>query len=287
MRGKKLLWFICFFILVFPSIIFGQNRIRDDSLSHKQERKIKREDFKKTQQRYFLNLETVYARLYTEAAFELVDGFLTAKIGLEDNLGLPGQRTFFTGTFMHRFTPASGLYARYYGINRRENKVTEEDFIFLDDTIPAGTSSTAYFNTQVISAGYLLSIKQDPNMFLGAYFNIYLIWLETGVESDIGNINAKLDYAVPLPNFGLLAMFRLKEWLFLEGTIGFFSLKLEDFDGSLFDFSARLVFKPTKWLGINLNYQEFDIRVNFPFEDINTTIEYNFRGPGIGLNFSF
>ncbi|NJN26361.1 MAG: hypothetical protein HC819_10470 [Cyclobacteriaceae bacterium] len=219
--------------------------------------------------------------------FELVEDLLTAKVGLEDNLGLPGKRAFFTAAFIHRFTPTSGIYVNYYGINRSENHVTDRDIIFQTDTIPAGTASMVYFNTQVISTGYLLSLVQDPNTFLGAYFNLYFMWLKTGVRSDLGSIDTEVNYVAPLPNFGIVAMFKIKSWLFLEGNVGFFSLKMNDFDGTLYDFSARLNFRPTRWLGFTMSYQEFDIRVGFPYESIYTTVDYNFRGPALGVNLSF
>jgi hypothetical protein len=219
--------------------------------------------------------------------FEILDELLTATVGLEDNLGLPGKRTFLTAVFIHRFTPVSGIYVNYYGINRTEHHETERDIIFHSDTIPAGTKSNVFFNTQVVSMGYLLSLKQDPNAFLGAYFNLYLMWLQTGVSSDIGSIDTKVSFAAPLPNFGLVAMFRLNSWLHLEGNVGFFSLKMDEFDGTLFDFNMSLNFKPTNWLGFSVSYQEFDIRVGFPYESIHTTVDYNFRGPALGLNFTF
>lgn len=65
----------------------------------------------------------------------------------------------------------------------------EEDLIFQNDTIPAGTESNVHFNTQVISLGYLLSILKDPKSFLGAYFNLYFMMLDTGDRSDIGNVD--------------------------------------------------------------------------------------------------
>lgn len=82
-------------------------------------------------------------------------------------------------------------------------------------------------------------------------------------------------------------MFKLKNWLILDGNVGFFALKINDFDGTLFDFSLRLNIKPNYWLGLSLSYQEFDIRVGFPFEEVYTTVDYNFRGPALGVNFTF
>jgi hypothetical protein len=266
---------------------FGQKFHLQDSLTRKETKKMKREEFHKTQKRSLLKFGAVNARLDTKVEFDIVDGLLTAKVGLEENLGLPGKRTFFTSVFIHRFTPASGIYVNYYGINRAEYFVTEKDIIFQTDTIPSGTTSKVFFNTQVISMGYLLSLIQDPNAFLGTYFNLYLMWLKTGVNSDIGGIDSEVSFAAPLPNFGMVAMFRLKAWLHLEGNVGFFALKVDDFDGTLFDLNISLNFKPIKWLGLSVSYQEFDIRVGFPYESIYTNVDYNFRGPALGVNFTF
>ena len=210
-----------------------------------------------------------------------------AKVELENDFGLPGNKSFFTASYINRFTPASGIYVNYYGINRSENRHTERDIVFKEDTIPAGVQSTGYFNTQVISMGYLYSIKQDPNAYLGAFFNIYFMWLDTGIKSDIGNVDAKVRLLAPLPNVGLIAMFKLNSWLSLNGDVGFFSLHTKDLKGSLYNFSANLLFKPLSWFAFDLSYQEFDIQVQFPYEEINTVVDYNFRGPALGLSFFF
>jgi hypothetical protein len=267
--------------------VFAQKYHHEDSLTREQSKKLKRDEFRKNTQRYFFEFAAVNAGLDTKVEFDILDELLTAKVGLEDNLGLPGKSAFLTAVFIHRITPASGIYVNYYGINRTEDHETEQDIIFHSDTIPAGTKSKVFFNTQVVSMGYLLSLKRDPNAFLGAYFNLYLMWLQTGASSDLGSIDTKVNFAAPLPNFGLVAMFRLNSWLHLEGNVGFFSLKMDDFDGTLFDFNMSLNFKPLHWLGLSVSYQEFDIRVGFPFESIYTTVDYNFRGPAVGLNFTF
>ena len=268
----------------------GQTNVtlsKSDSLSHKDRKRQRREEFRKNYDRYFFNFQSVFSNLDTELGFELADGLFTFKLGLEKNLGLPEKRTFYTGSFIDRLTPLSGIYAQYYGINRLENVITESDFIFLEDTIPAGTRSQAYFNTQVISVGYLLSILQDNDAFLGAFINIYMMWLDTGVNSDIGNIDVNLKFIAPLPNVGLAAMFKLTHWMYLNGEVGFFVIHTPNFGGSLYDLSIRLLFKPVRWFGISLAYEEFDVKVEFPFDNVNTTVDYNFKGPSLGLSFTF
>jgi len=244
-------------------------------------------EFRKDHRNIFLNAGSVFADLNTGVTFDLANGLFSVNLGLEDPLGLPEKRTFFNASLFYRISPVSGLYVQYYGIDRKKSFSIGSDIIFLRDTIPSGTMSMAYFDTRVISAGYMLSILQDPDAFLGAFFNIYLMQLETGVRSDIGNINSKVGLIAPLPNLGLNGMFKLADWLYLDWTVGFFSLHTADFSGSLYDLNATLNFRPAKWLGVGLSYQEFNVRVEFPEKGINTTVDYNFRGPKLGVTFIF
>lgn len=267
----------------FKSDTLNQNR-RESNVLKKEDQ---REELRKSHNRFIFETAFVYAKLTTQTSFELPSGWLTAKVGLEENLSLPGKRGFLSCVFIFRATPRSGLYLRYYGINRSKTFYTKNDFIFLRDTIPAGTYTNVYFNTQVISGGYLLSILKDPKSFLGAYFNVYLLILNTGVKSEIGNINERVELLAPLPNFGLVAMFRLAKWVDLNANVGFFSLYTPTFGGSIYELNVGLNFKPIRWLGLTLSYQEFDIRVFFPAKYINTVVEYNFRGPALGLKVNF
>lgn len=264
-----------------------QNDTLKDKAAKKTQRKAEREKLRNSNDRFKISFDYVYAKLDTEVSFELPAGNLNSVIGLENDLGLPSNSYFFTGSFLYRITPSSGLYTQYYGINRKETSQTQKDLIFKDETIPAGTDVEAHFNTQVISTGYLYSVLKDPNAYLGFYFNIYFMFVETGLQSAYGFQDLNVELIAPLPNFGILASFKLNKWLYFNGNIGFFALKLDDFGGSIHNYDFTFMAKPVHWLGIDLSYQVFDVMVEFPSDDINTEIDYNFRGPSIGLSFFF
>jgi hypothetical protein len=253
----------------------------------KEQREQEKSNLKYSHMRGFIKTSLVFAKLRTAGSFSGKDDLVSANISLEDNLGLPDKSIFFTGSIMYRFTPRSGLYVEYYGLNRRVSHTTTEELIFMRDTIPAGTEGSAFFNTQVISIGYLLSILKDPNAFLGVYFNAYGMLIETGFSADHSEIDPNLKFVAPLPSFGIVALFRLTKWLQLHGDIGFFSLQLDIFRGSIYTFDIALDFKPVRWLGITISYQSFNVDVYIPSNEINTTINYNFRGPAFGLSFVF
>ena len=257
------------------------------SKSRKEHRKQEKLQLKHSHQRMMIQGSAVYAKLRTTAAFELPGGVLSAKVSLENNFGLPDTRVFFSGSLLYRFTPRSGLFVEYYGLNRNENYTTQKELIFMKDTIPVGTSGEAFFNTQVLSAGYLLSILKDPNAFLGAYFNVYIMFIETGFNSTHGELNPNLSFTAPLPSFGLVAMFKINNWFLINGQVGFFNINLPTFGGKMYSFEIAAVFKPAKWLGLSISYQEFDVTVYFPSDKVNSTIDYNFRGPAFGISLIF
>lgn len=262
-----------------------------DTLSKKQKRKdnklARKLNLKQNYNRARIKLGYVYANLNTELSFDLANTVFSATLGLEDDLGLPESKYFLTGSFSYFFTPRSGLYMEYYGLKRQQGYQAGKDYIFLEDTIVAGTNGTTYFNTQVLSAGYLLTILRDKEVFLGAYFNIYLMEIGTGIKSNSGDLDTKVDLLAPLPSFGLISSLKLNKHLYLDGSIGFFSLHTNDFGGNIFSLNVSLVFKPSDFLGISLSYQEFDVNVFFQSDNIGTNIDYNFRGPALGIALNF
>jgi hypothetical protein len=258
----------------------------------KEERKKKKAEGKKmlkeTHSRFLLKYDYVFANLKTRVTVNGPKGILNLSLSLEDNLRLPSHAPFSSLAFIYRATLRSGLYVNYYGINRSKDIVTQEDLYFLGDTIPAGSGINTYFNTQIISAGYIFSALIKPDAYLGFYSNLYVISLKTGFSTKNGVRNANLVYAMPLPNFGFVGSFKLTKWLMFYGSIGVFSLYTENYGGIINNYNLSLGFIPTSWFAINLSYKEFNIRIYDNIErEIDAIVEYNFNGPAIGLTFKF
>ena len=281
-------------------ISFAQHAKKsNDALTHKKHRKeVKAERkaaLKESHKRFVLKGTSVFADLRTDMTFGIpyTDGLLTANLSLEDNFGLAANKTFFTGSFLYFITPRSGLYAQYYGIDRQNSHTTLKEYIFLGHTIPAGTDITAYFNTHVFSFGYLLTIMRDSRVFLGAYFNIFFMDLQTGVYTKENRIDEKVEFLLPLPNFGLIANFEILPWLYFDAAVGLFALNLENnyFEGSVYNVNGALVFKPLHWFGVSLSYEMFNIDVSDRYDIGDTyipySVKYHFSGPAVGLSFNF
>jgi len=264
-----------------------------DTVKNKKDKKSEKEaerlTLRNSNNRFFIKTGTVYANLNTNISFAFPDNHLIATLSLEDDFHLQSQDLFFTGSFMGRITPRSGIYFNYYGINRSEDSKTKREIIFRNDTIPINSDVKVYFNTQVVSVGYLYSVLKKPDAFLGLYFNVFFMFLDTGVSTKTyaGANDEQLKLTAPLPNFGVLADFKLNKWLYLNGNIGFFSLSTQGYGGSISSYNAELLAKPVRWLGVSLGYQEFDVNIHAPLDEVTAIVDYNFRGPLAGLTFYF
>ncbi len=255
--------------------------------SKKDKREQEKQDLKESNQRLFIRVNYVYAKLKTSLTFDVVNSIFSANISLEDNFKLPGSRFFFTGSLIYRFTPRSGIYAAYYGITRSTTHTTEKDYIFLGHTIPTGVTGTAFFNTRVLSVGYLLTVVQKKHAYLGAYFNVYVMNLSTGFQSERADIDLKLGITLPLPSFGFAAIFPVNNWFKIHANAGYFGLAFEDLGGAITNFELGFEFKPIHWLGLNLSYQSFDINVYDIQDGIDFIVDYNFKGPAFGVSVTF
>jgi len=258
----------------------------------KAERKKEKADgirmLKENHARFLIKYDLIFANLKTRVTVNGPQGILNLSLSLEDNLGLPSRSSFSSLAFVYRMTKRSGLYLNYYGINRSEDIVSQDDLYFLGDTIPAGSGINTYFNTQIVSVGYMLSALINPDAYLGFYANLYVISLKTGFSSKSGGKGESLILTMPLPNFGFVGSFRLTKHVMFYGSMGVFSLNTEDYGGVINNYNISLEFIPTRWFAINLSYKEFNIRVYDNIDkEIDAIVEYNFSGPAVGLTFKF
>lgn len=282
---------IVFGLLLVSFLSYAQSGIQGDSIDtfHKfKQRRIERNTQRKTERKNFkqqfrFGIEMSYAQLNSSVRFEEPNGIFSAKIDLEEHLGLKNDKFIFSGTFSYRITPRSGLYAYYYQINRKSENVLNRDIVFMDDTLKSGTSIHGTQNTKVLSFGYMLSILKDENAFLGVFFNIYMTYISAGTRIEGSNFDNEIGLFTPMPNFGLLASYKLTKWLRLAGGVGIMFLNTPYFSGSLNDANFLLEFIPIKSIGVSLGYYFFDVEVDGPVENFRVYGKYNFNGPTVGL----
>jgi hypothetical protein len=248
---------------------------------------IRKHERKNFHDHFLIGFGVTYADLNSSVRFEGPNGIASTKIDMERHLGFDAVRMIYSGSFVYRITPRSGLYALYYQLHRKKEYMLDRDIIFLRDTIHRGVLAGGFFNTNVLSIGYLLSILTEEKSFLGIYFNTYITKIRAGVYSEVLNFEKEVGVYAPMPNIGILARFDLTNWLTVSGGAGVFFINAYGLNGSFHDIHATVVLRPTKWLGLSLGYYIYDVNVGFPVEQFRAYVNYNFSGPNLGLHFKF
>ena len=282
-------------LLLFSVGSFAQNEVTIDSADKKQakiekkaERKEKRIYERKSLTQHFrIGLTGAYADLNSTIRFEGSKGLFSTQVNFERHLGLEDRNMIIAGSFIYRITPRSGFGATFYRLYRQASTNLENDIVYEGDTLKKGLLVKGYFNTDVFTFGYLLSILKDQKSFMGAYFNLYLINVQAGIRSEVFEFDESTGLVTPLPNFGIIAAFQLKKWVGITGGIGVFALNTEGLNGAFVDFNVEVEFNPTKWLGLTVGYYFFDVTIGWPVEDFKAIINYNYTGPSVGIGFKF
>lgn len=279
-------------LLFCPMLIRAQNNVSNKSTrlnkGLKNVRKEKRKLARKEMSDHFrIGLYGTYAFINSSARFEGPNSILSVNIDLEEHLGLTNEKMIYYGTFVYRFTPRSGINVMYYQLNRHKDQILDTDIIFLGDTIPKGNVLGGFMNTSIASIGYVFSIITDEHSFLGAFINVYFANVKVGINSDVFEIKKSTQYYAATPNFGIIASFKLKQWMSISAGIAFFFLSTEDWSGSFQDLQVTADFYPTKWLGLSIGYQSFNIQGTFPEEKFTAHLKYSIQGPAFGLKFTF
>ncbi len=272
------------------ALVFDTIPLTDTTQSKKEIKKVQRREARKNMKSYFLlSAGMTYAFLETQMRFIPNGGLISFQVGLEKNLGMQNKHIIASTSLIYRITPRSGFYGMYYGLNRNVKNVLGHDIYLPEDTIHAGAYVSVYFNTNVYSFGYLFSILTQPKSFLGFYFNVYLMDIKTGINSDIIRSRSYGSrFLAPLPNIGLIMDFELTKWFRLMGGMGaFFINSIDGVGGSFHNFELYTTFVPVKWLGASIGYQIFNVDVTSNEGKYLLNASYSYKGPSFKLTFRF
>ena len=139
--------------------------------------------------------------------------------------------TLASGTW--RFKPNHRIGFQSFSTRRSNTKVTEQELVIDDQTIPAGTELKTSAKTDFLVANYQYSLLRDDRVELSAMAGIYGARFKYGFDSTNPPRNIESKTTAPLPMFGIsLDTFLTPRWTvstFFEG----FALKVENVKGSI------------------------------------------------------
>ena len=156
----------------------------------------------------------------------------------------------------------------------------------------ASTSWGPFLGLQLrsLAARYLKNERADLGLGLG----LHVIDFDTSLRltGQLGNTVRKIgtertDLLVPLPNLLAYGTYAFTPKLSLDGSVAYFSLDYDDYDGSLFRGTINLEYRFTDHIGAGIGYNYTNMNLDIEDDDVTTEYDLNYTGPVVFLSAGF
>ena len=188
--------------------------------------------------------------------------------------------------FKWRFTKKWSFYSEYFKANYTTKRVLIDDIIADDYTFNAGSNvKVGYkinlfriFFGRVISTG----LKHELGAGLGAHILATKPFIEGNIivnESDNVFERVTGSATAPVPNIALWYYYAPTQKWALTVRVDWFSMKVNEYRGSLWDIAPGVSYQIIKNLGVALDYRYFKIDVDVNKDKWNGGMDLSFSGP--------
>lgn len=227
------------------------------------------------------------------------DGNIGTGISFEKNLGLDDSEGTVLLSVDWRMFKRHVLSYRYFDLDRSATTTSSTVTIAIGDEIfDVNLPIQSFFDITAheVSYSYSLLFDQKKELFVGVGLSLQDLSLGIqGTESspNPGEIlNSTLDSTAPLPtlNVGFDYAFSDK-WMF-QSRLGWLAVELdfgadEDLSGQIINANAGILWKAFKNVGFFAQYQLFDVDVDYVDRGVLFAIDYDYKGPLLGVAISF
>lgn len=213
-------------------------------------------------------------------------GQIGTEVSAEEDLGLKERNNMPAILASVRLGARWKLEAEYLSLERENSRTLSRSISWGDSTYTLGTTVSSSFSTEIyrLSVGY--SFVRDAQKEFGAVLGLHTTDLSARISaSSIGAESG--DVLAPLPTIGLYGAYALTPKWLLSARVDLFSLKYEEFDGSLTNFTAGVDYRIWRNLGLGVAWRYIDYDLNVTDPDFTGAWNYRFSGPLAYLVSSF
>lgn len=205
------------------------------------------------------------------------------------------QVTRFRLDGVYRFNERHHLRMMYTDYSRSADGTLDQDIDWGDDTLLAGTLVKAKTDFTILEAAYEYAFKHTEKMELAGTIGLHYTEFGASLKENIdtsggqvgGEIGGKASVSAPLPVIGLRGMWRLGHDFYLDAQVQYFALAIDEYDGSILNYRAALLWQPKKYVGIGIGYDSFNVNMDVKKPKFTGSMDWTYQGPQIFYNIGF
>ena len=195
-----------------------------------------------------------------------------------------------------RFADRHKVRMLWFNNSSTGSKTFERDIEWDDVVYPASAKIKGEFNFDIYELAYEYAFLRREKYELTGTFGIHYTDLALslkgrgtieGQEPVSGSIKREASVGAPLPVFGLRGLWNLSRDFWLDASVQYFALSIDQYDGSITDYKAVVMWQPKKWLGIGAGYNKFAVDLDIDTSNFKGSLDWNYSGPMIFYSVAF
>ena len=236
--------------------------------------------------------------LDTEIVITDEDGNLGTGINFEQNLGLDDRKATALFAVDWHFARRHAVEYRHFQLNRSAAGTSSVAIRIGDQTFDVDLPIKSFFDITASEIAYSYSVLLDERKHFYLGLGISIQDLALGIQGTESSPNpgeilsTQLDSTAPLPtlNIGFDYAFTDK-WIFVS-RLGWLAVELdfaadESLSGAIYNANAGIKWKAFENVGFFLEYQLFDVNVDYLVGQALFALQYDYYGPVLGVNVTF
>lgn len=211
-----------------------------------------------------------------------------SNVDLESDLGFDENVNLFVLGGYWRFAKKHRFYFGYYGFDRDATKTLTREIEWDDKVFVADAKLQSEWEVDFIYGKYGYSFYQGNKWELSGSLGIY--FLDTSItlrgEAEINNgeaggsaeVTEEESIGLPIPLFGLTAEYYITPKWRAIASASYFTISIDEWDGSVLDLSAQLEYLFHKNFGIGTGYSYFYADIERDGTKRITQLDYQYQG---------
>ncbi len=243
--------------------------------------------------RFVLSLGTFLLNTNTEVKLNGTAGKQGSVIDLERDTGLnDSNRLRFDGLW--RINDRHHVRAMYFKANRDGARTLDKPLTIGDTTYPVNVTLKAEFNATIFEVAYEYAFMRSDTYEVAGSIGAHALKFDTKFSGN-GTVNGQPvngatesgSTNAPLPVIGLRGMWKFADNWYADLSGQWFSVKLDQIDGSLSDIRVGATWMFTKHFGAGAGWNRFKVDVDAKKSSFNGSIAWQYSGAQIYVTGAF
>ena len=188
-----------------------------------------------------------------------------------------------------RFADRHKLRFLWFNFSRDGSREVDREIDWGGETIPVGTRVEGETGFDVYAVSYEYAFLRRETWELAANIGVHYADLSWRLAAQVDVPNDDNDRAVdreaslgaPLPVIGLHGTWQLPYQISIDASALFFSLSIDEYDGSLQNYRIGVTWQPRKWLGVGVGYDQFSVDADVDKGSFKGSLDWTYKGPMI------